>query len=365
MTKKGNKKSSGGGIVGGLLLIVVGIGLLWYNEGRTVKTQGAIKEAKSNYTDVKSETIDEKYDGKLIATKGQIDTSEATTLTDSIFGITAQTAKMVRKVEMYQWEENCESDEDDNKKNCTYKKEWSDNLIDSTKFEESGHNNPEYMPYQSETQIAKNVKIGAFILPEELIRQLSTNKHKTNAELETEYQNKIEGYNIKDTYITNTKEATEEIGDIRISFEYLDNETVSILAVQTGNTFEAFTAKNGKDIYKIVKGSKTGAQILEDMTKSNNFIKWLLRALGTLLVILGFSSMFSIITNLTDKIPILGNIVSGATGLISFLLGISISLIVIAIAWFRFRPILSIILIAIVVLIIVCLKTKIFNKEKK
>ena len=66
--------------------------------------------------------------------------------------------------------------------------------------------------------------------------------------------------------------------------------------------------------------------------------------------------MFSFITNLTDRIPVLGKIVSGATGLISTALGLGLSLIIIAIAWFRFRPILSIILLLIVAASVIFLK---------
>ena len=354
MSKKETTKKSGG-ILGGLLILVIGIGLLWYNEGRTVASQSTINEARKNYKDVKSDTIDDKNEGKLIATKGKLDLSEAGTLTDTTFGISAKGAKLVRTVEVYQWKESCETDDNDNKK-CTYEKVWESGLIDSSEFEESGHTNPTSLLYETETFIADNVKLGSFYLPEELIRSLSTNKKKNNNNLTEEYKNNIEGIVVSGNYLTNVKDNNPEIGNIRISYSYLDEETISVMAVQSGNTFEAYTSKKGKDVYKIMKGNYTGAQILEKMTKTNNTWKWILRALGILLIISGFNSMFSFITNLTDRIPVLGKIVSGATNLISTVLGLGLSLIIIAIAWFRFRPILSIILILIVVASIVFLK---------
>ncbi len=356
-----NKKS--GGIVSGLLLLVVGIGILWYNEGRTVKNQGAINEARKNYIDVSSKEIESKNDGKLVSTKGKIDLSETTELSDSKFGIKAKAAKLIRTVEMYQWEEKCETDDDDRKR-CTYEKVWESSIIDSSDFEESGHTNPNTMPYENEVYIADNVKLGAFYLPEELIKSLSTNKKKNNDDLTKEYNNSVESIKIDGSYLTDIKDGNAEIGNVRISYQYLDSENVSVMAVQNDNTFEAYTAKNGKDIYKIVKGNYTGAQILEKMTKSNNNWKWILRAIGVLITISAFSSMFSFINNLTSRIPILGNLVSGATGLISVILGLSLSLIVIAIAWFRFRPVLSIILIALVIALVVFLKFYV-KKENK
>ena len=87
------------------------------------------------------------------------------------------------------------------------------------------------------------------------------------------------------------------------------------------------------------------------------------RVVGILLVIFGISAIVSPITNLLGKIPLLGSIANGAIGLVSFALGLAISLIVIAVAWFRYRPILSIILIVAVVGLIIFAKT--FSKKKQ
>ena len=98
-------KNKSGGIIGGIILVIIGICLLWYNEGRTVKTQKAISEAKKTYIEVKSDKVDSKNEGKLIATNGKIDLTNANELVDNTFGIKTKSAKMVRSVEMYQWTE--------------------------------------------------------------------------------------------------------------------------------------------------------------------------------------------------------------------------------------------------------------------
>lgn len=361
-TNTNSTAKKGSGVLAGLLLLVVGVGILWNNEGRAVKTQSAINEAKKNYIDVSSAKIDSKNDGKLVATKGKINLDSATAIKDTKFNISAKAARMERKVEMYQWVESCETDEDDNK-TCKYEKEWSDKLIDSSDFEKSEHDNPTSMPYDSEVYTAENVKVGEFVLPEELINSLSYNKKKDYDDLSVEYQNNVTGIKIDGNYLTNVVDDTPEIGNVRISYEYLTEENVSIMAVQTGDTFEAFTSKKGKDIYKIVKGNKTGIQILEQMTKTNKTFKWFLRFLGIFLIVSAFGTMFSFINNLANKVPVLGNIVNGATGLISGVLGIAISLVVIAIAWFRFRPLLSIALIVVVAGLLVFLKF--YKKEDK
>ena len=75
MATKTSTKKTGGGFLGGFLLVIGGIMILWFNEGRTVKTQSAINEALKNYKDVTSKKIDSNNDGKVIATTGKIDLS--------------------------------------------------------------------------------------------------------------------------------------------------------------------------------------------------------------------------------------------------------------------------------------------------
>ena len=358
-----NKSKRGSGILGGLIFLVVGIGVLWSNEGRTVKTQAAIGEASKSYIQVKSDSVDSKNEGKLVATKGKLNIDSSSELKDDIFGIRVNAVKMRRNVEMYQWKEECS--EEDEKTKCEYEKVWEDKVIDSSEFTESGHTNPSDMLYESEVYTADNVKLGAFTLPSELIGSLKYDKTKGNDALVQEYNNSKENIKVDGKYLTTVKESGPEIGDIRISYQYTAVKDASVMGVQTDDTFEAYTSKKGKDIYTIVEGNKTGAQILENMTSANKTIKWGLRILGIVLVIGGFSSMFGFITNLANKVPVLGNIVSGATSVVSTILGLGLSLIVIAIAWFRFRPVLSIVLIVVVVALIVFLKMYQPKKETK
>ena len=90
----------------------------------------------------------------------------------------------------------------------------------------------------------------------------------------------------------------------------------------------------------------------------NNFLKWILRLVGTLLCVIGFGAILKPISAITSFVPILGSIVGAAVGLVSFVLGLCLSLIVIAIAWIRFRPILGICLLAIVGVLVVFLITR-------
>ena len=348
--KKSTAKA--GGLLGGIIFLVIGVLILWNNEGRTVQTQSAINEAMSSYTDVSSDKIDPKYDGKVIATKGKINLTESNPIVDSKFGIKITGVKLERKVEMYQWQEECTTDED-NVETCSYNKVWSDSLIDSTSFTKSGYTNPTSFKYESQDYYATNVKVEAFDLPERLLKNLSSDQKLGYENLTELYKNQVDGFKIADNYLTNAVNTKDyKIGDLRISYMYANPTEVSMLGVQKGTTLEAFVSKKGKTIYTITKGSYTGKELLNNMTKANNTIKWLLRVVGIMIVIGGIGSLFNPLTALSDKIPVLRSIVNFSTSLISTVAGLIISLLVIAIAWFRFRPALSITLLVIIIALI-------------
>ena len=187
------KNNKSGGFLAGFIFIIIGVMVLWSNEGRAVKTQKAIKEAKENYIQIKSNSVDSKNDGKLVSTYGKVDLSSSEELLDSRFNIHMKAIKLVRYVEMYQWVEDCEIDED-NTENCTYSKEWSDKLIDSTEFSKSGYNNPSSFQIENENFVASNVKMGEFTLPNRLIEKISVDKTIGNEVLLNQYANSVSNY---------------------------------------------------------------------------------------------------------------------------------------------------------------------------
>ena len=344
------KKSSA--IGGGLIVFLIGIMLLWWNEGNNVKNLRSVSEGMKNYKDVKSTKVDSKNDGKLVATSGKI-TFEIPA-EDTEFGVTSKSAVLSRKVEMYQWQEECESNDEDNK-TCTYKKVWSDSFIDSSDFEKAGHENPTSMLYDSDKFYGYNIKLGAFEMTSNLLEKLSTKKQikNLNEEVATSHEMTIDK-----TYYTNVKDGNAQIGDLRISFYENDAEYVSVLAMQSDNHFKVYKTKKGKDFFNLYEEEYNGADMFQIITKQNNFGKWFMRIVGILLIIAGVGSLFAPLQKIADKVPVLGSLVGMATGTVSFVFGLIISLIVIAIAWFRFRPLLSIALIAVVIGLLYFLKLK-------
>ena len=346
-------KKSNGGLLIGLILIVVGIIVLWYNEGRTVKTMKTIGEAEQQYIDVDSSKIDSANNGKLVATTGKLQIPN-TGVADNSFGVQITGAKLKRTVEMYQWKETCRTD-DNNNTRCTYDKVWDEEVINSNNFENINYSNPNYMPYESDTFYAQNVKVGSFNLDNELLSQLST-KSKINVSDNSNTQQM--GLIANGNYYTDVQNDTPQIGDIRISFTYNDASNVSVLAVQNNNSFSKFTSSSGYSIYELQEGNLNGKEMLAQLTSENNSTKWILRLIGTLLIIFGFAAIIAPLQRLANFIPIFGTIFGWISGFITFVLGLGISLIVIALAWLRYRPVFSIGLLVGVIVILMLLKKK-------
>ena len=349
------------GVFAGFIFIVIGTMLLWNGEKNNVNNIKTVKEVGDKVVSVSSKKVNPKNDGKLVVTNGKVDLS-GTEATDSTFDITVSTPNLKRVVEMYQWVEESETDDND-KTIYTYKKEWSESLIDSSEFNQSGHDNPEYMKYESEYFAADKVLIGAFELTESQKEKMTPSK-----KLSLEDKSiSVESYTIQNNYFTTATDiATPNVGDIRVSYVYNNWKEVTVLAVQTDNTFETFVSKAGKKVNRVEEGKKSASEILVEMKHENKFKKWFVRILGIIIIILGFKALVSFITKLASFIPILGNIINSALGLVMSLIGIIYSLVIIIIAWFRYRPVLSLVLAAFIALLVFAIiKLKNSGSKKK
>lgn len=340
------------GIFIGIILLLGGISLLWYNESNNVKNIKAVAEGRNMAIDIASSPIDSTNNDKLVNVNGPMEIKSGA-ITDPDFNVTVTTAKLVRKVEIYQWYEDDDEDTDGNV-TYSYQKKWGTDLVDSTNFNQpAGHENVTTLPYQSATYLANEVNLGEFELSDEQKNSLSNNLVLSPV---PEDATILEGYQITGEYITSSTDLTvPQVGDIRISFAYNDDSKITILAKQDDQNLVAYTTTSGKKINMIKSGEYSATEMLDQLEDENKFFKWVLRGVGTLLIIIGFGAMLGPISTIANFVPILGNIVGFAVALVAFLLGLAISLTVIAIAWLVYRPIIGASLLAGVIAVIIIL----------
>ena len=176
--------SSFKGVLTGGVLFIAAIPLLFWNEGRAVKTAKALEEGEAACVSLPSpDSIDPQYEGKLVHLTGNAVTQD--TLTDGLFpGISLKAIELSRRVEYYQWVESESTREEKQvggsvKKITTYSysKKWVSQPEDSSSFKEAGHDNiVHYTGVENENQNAANVTLGAFTLTPGQISSISGDK---------------------------------------------------------------------------------------------------------------------------------------------------------------------------------------------
>ena len=409
----------------GFLMFVLGTALLWWNEGRAVKTEKMLDEVGGNYVEMENPNKkDASLDGELICGSAMATTEDS--LVDSQFGIGAKAISIRRNVEYYQWVEHSETKREDKlggkevtTTTYTYTKEWVSSPIQSSDFHDPAYQNKNIVlnTIDESEQWAENVKFGAYTLPESLIHRISSreaidlaisedllkqfdkttqaayerfygvqkalqkniqqqptqqpaqqiaipdsvrallpdsvkavldslqavndsiNKQMENAENKKDLQYIHQASNV--LYFGRVP-GSPEVGDVRVTFEKVVPAKVTVMAVVDGDTFKAYKAKNGKRFQTLVMGKKSGDEIIDAEKEANNMILWALRIIGIMIVIGGLKGIFGFLETILKVVPFVANIFGWGVGIVCTVIGIVWSLIVIAIAWLFYRPLLGI-----------------------
>ena len=338
-----NSKNGGlfAGIIVGLLMVIGGTVFLWWNEGNNVRNIKSTDEVEKNVVEITSKSDCSQYSGHLVAMGGRF-TVEDKTITDNVFQVSLHSAALDRVVEIYQWEE--EEEHDDDGTSYTYHKVWHEGLIDSSAFNSSGYDNPTSTAYSSDSFYAERVRLGNYLLASSQISQMETDKDFSLSDNNVAIP---DGYKGNGKYVTNAADLEKpQIGDVRISWKYNGWKEVSLIAKISGDSFVSYTSEAGKNVNFVTEGNRTAAEMIEMMRNQDKLMKWLFRLFGFLLVFFGYLSVISPLTKLLSYVPILGNAVNFVFVLTLFLLSLVHSLLVILIAWFRYRPLLSVCLLA-------------------
>lgn len=391
-------KNSCGAIGTGIVMFFAATALLWWNEGRAVKTADMLDEAQGACVELANpEKIDRALDGELVCASAFATTEDS--LSDADYGIGAKAISLQRRVEYYQYVEHSESKKEDKlggkevtTTTYTYSKEWVSSPVESGNFHDPAYQqkNTVLATVENQDQWAQNVSFGAYKLNESLIHSISS-KEPMEVKLTDDLLKQLDN-NTKIAYerfygATTTKPAAKpaavdsigaavepspyefihvsnneiyygrtpgapEVGDVKVTFEIVVPAKVTVVAQTTDNTFKAFKAKNGKTFQTLVMGKKDMAEIFDAENSSNSTWTWILRIAGIFLVVFSLKMVFGFIETLLKVVPFISNIVGWGVGIVCTIVGVVWSLIVIAVAWIFYRPLLGIALLVIAGLLI-------------
>jgi len=342
-----------GGVFVGMALVLVSIVLLFWNEGRFVETYKTLVEGQALVVDVPATEVSSANEGKLVHVTGDVDVGDG--ITDGDFGIASRALRLKRTVSIYQWQERQQSRTEkklgggeETITTYTYEKAWSESLNSSSGFKErAGHENPSQIAYESATLDASDARVGAFMVQASQIAALdafvplSIREVPADAEWPDGAQ-LVQG----DVYIGNSP-SNPKVGDLKISYQTVSADTLSVISGQSGDSFAPFETKAGGTIDMAMTGKHTATEMFASAQSDNVVLTWVLRLVGLVLSVVAFSMILRPLSVLADVIPLIGNIVEGATGFMSFLMGLAVSAVTIAIAWVFFRPLIGLALLAV------------------
>ena len=338
-----------GGVLFGLMAIVAAVVLLFWNEGRAVRTARGLAEGSGIVRSVSPAALDSVNNGRLVHVTG--DLTVAGPIVDPDFGQRANGVRLLRRVEMYQWKEDAQTEArtklggaEERTTTYSYERGWSDAPIDSNRFKEPrGHTNP-LMTYQTRDTVAAGARLGAFAVPEHLLegfgtpRPLPANETQANA-LQIRVSKPVR---VLDGVLYVGRDPQQpSIGDMRISFAEVPVQRASVVAMQSRGSFAPFLTRAGTQVELIAAGDVPATAMFQEAEQENTSFAWILRAAGALLMLVGFGLVLRPLAVAGDVIPLLGDLLRAGTGIVSFLCTVALAPLVIAFAWLWYRPLVT------------------------
>lgn len=345
------------GVLVGLVLFIAAFPVLFMNEGCAVKTARDLASLGKESISVEAAKVDPANNGKPVHMTGEAKTAE--TLTDEALNYSANAIHLSRSVEMYQWIEKKSSKtekkvggKEETVTTYSYEKGWSSTAIDSSTFKKpNGHQNPGALPYEAKKLSAKEVTLGAFkLIPAQISQISASEKVNFNAEimakLPPEMRRKAKASG--EWLFLGQNPGSPQVGDARMGLEVTKSpQTISIIAKQYNDTFQAYGGKEGTSQLLLTMGAVDKDGMIQSAQSANVKKTWLIRLGGLVLMYLGLTMIFKPLVTVADVLPFLGSLLSMGIGLFAGIISFTLTLITIAIAWIFYRPVLAIILLVI------------------
>lgn len=340
------------GVFFGLGVVVAMVALLFWNEGRAVRTADALAEGAGAVVAASAEQIEPGNEGKLVHVSGQVST--AAPLADNHFGVAVTALQLRRKVEMFQWAEQSTTEKKANlggsetqTTRYEYLQKWSEQRLDSSKFHDAAaHVNPA-MTIESATFTAADARLGAWQLDGQVIGRIGgAQPYSVRAEDAAAILRALpEGSNASivegDVYLA-ANPSQPRIGDYRISYEQVPVSLVSIVGRQQGKGIGSYHTTSGEPLLIVHAGAVPATAMFDAAVSSNVTQSWVFRGLGIVGLIFAFSTVLRPFSVAGSVLPLLGNVVAAGSGLIAAALGIGMGALTIAAAWLFHRPLLAI-----------------------
>jgi hypothetical protein len=188
---------------------------------------------------------------------------------------------LIRHVQMFQWRELRYGGA------TTYELDWQDHPIDSSHFERpEGHTNPDRFPLESSQFDAGLVRLNGFVLAPTLVHAL-TGSEPVAPNLRNLPSNLAATFSLYDNgLVTSIVPSRPQLGDLRVTWEAVPVQTVTIVAKVDGNKLVPSSDATDGIGFAVQSGDMPLSGIFPDSPLPPEY-PWLKRVLSLLLATLG------------------------------------------------------------------------------
>lgn len=231
----------------GALLLLASLAGAHLVERRGVDRYASLDRSADTVVTVSADRVDPAHEGALVHVRGSA--QSGVELVDEAFGVKLPALRLVRHVEVYAWEESKRDDkrkndkgEDETVTTYVYTKRFTATPADSSSFKEAeGHKNPDKPPFTEQELVAKDARLGAFVLPSEALRKLTQlEPAKVTQEMLSRSPHAAQLHEHEGAAFYGKDPKDPKVGDLRISYQSVKPQPVSVVARQSGGTFVAY-----------------------------------------------------------------------------------------------------------------------------
>jgi hypothetical protein len=343
------------GVLFGFALIIGAVVLLFWNEGRAIRTERSLAEGAGLVHDVDANRVDPANNGRLVHVAGPLSASGPAV--DSEFGIRSGGLRLERQVEMFQWTEEQQTETtrklgggEEKTTTYTYRRGWADHPVESSKFREpAGHANPP-MVWRSRNVVAPGPRLGAFSVPADLLAHFGAEQPLVVdggqvAALAGKLGKPVQA--VDGVLYIAADAGQPAVGDVRISYSEVPLQEASIVARQSNNGLGPYITSAGGTVELIAAGRVPAALLFTSAEADNRFWTWLIRAGGCLLMFIGFCLILGPLGVVGDVVPFVGDVIRAGAGLVGLLCTAVLAPIVMALAWLWYRPLVALAILAV------------------
>lgn len=264
----------------GAVLLLVGVGVGAVVEKAQFDYTEQMKRHGGDVLDLGSTgTPDASEQGFMVRVVGDLQVVEAPL--DKEFNQQTDQPVLIRHVQMFQWRELRYGGAP------TYELDWQDHPVDSSHFEHpEGHTNPDKFPLQGEQFDAGLVRLNGFVLAPALVHAL-TGSEQVTPNLRSLPSNLAASFSLYNNgLVTSAVPTHPQLGDLRVSWEAVPVQTVTVVAKLDGKKLVPATDATDGIGFAVQSGDMPLSGIFPDSPLPPD-APWLRRVLAVLLATLG------------------------------------------------------------------------------